>query len=262
MTRRFISFTSDFGESDGYVGAVKGVILSICPDAILTDISHSVPPQDIAHAAFVLYTAARFYPKGTIHLVVVDPEVGSDRRAICVKSNGHFFVGPDNGVFTPFLLDASAVYQLTDDNYWRDEIHPTFHGRDIFGPVAAHLAAGLNLDKLGPVIKDPVHLENWIKRSEGSMVEGAVVHIDHFGNCITSLHPEDAVALENFTIWMPDCSTAPEADKICTTYAATPLGEPCWLVGSAGLVELAVNGGNAAKDFGIERGDRVLIEKR
>ena len=261
MGRPVISFSTDFSTRDGYVGAVRGVILSISPDTRILDISHEIPPQDVAHAAFVLHTAARFFPKGTVHLAVVDPDVGTSRRAICVETEDHFFVGPDNGIFSPFLEEAIAVYSLDNDQYWRKPVSDTFHGRDIFGPVAAHLALGITPSSLGPPVDHPKRLQVWANVRSGKNIEGAIVHIDHFGNCITSLSPEDVAGLKDHTVRVEDISDLPEK-PLCGTYSDVALGESCWLTGSAGLIELAVNGGNAASAYGIERGDRIYFEQK
>lgn len=262
MTVPIISFTTDFATTDGYVGAVRGVILSICPDARIFDISHEIPPQDVYHASFALRTAVNYYPKGTIHLAVVDPAVGTERRAICVKTKEYLFVGPDNGLFTPFLDDAEVIYSLENETFWRNYVSQTFHGRDIFGPVAAHLALGTSPASLGPMINDPVRLDYWDNEIKPDKLEGSIVHIDHFGNCITSFTPEDVIKYPNFRIWLAGQPDVPEAFELFRTYAECNLGEGCWLVGSTGLVELAVNGGNAANNFKIERGDRVFVESR
>ncbi len=262
MASPIISFSSDFATLDGYAGAVRGVILSICPEARILDISHHIPPQDVAHAAFMLHTSARFYPEGTIHLAVVDPAVGTRRRALCLQTSKYVFVGPDNGIFSPFLDDKVAAYSLDNEAYWREHVSLTFHGRDIFGPVAAHLASGLNPAKLGPKIRKPVRLDSWRNRSDNGRVEGAIVHVDHFGNCITSFTAEDMIKPKRYLLWIAGNANAPETKKLKKTYADAPLGEPCWLIGSTGLIELAINGGNAAATFGIERGDPVLLEPR
>lgn len=260
MSRPIISFLTDFSTRDGYVGAVCGVIISLFPDVRISDISHEIPPQDVAHAAFVLHTAARYFPKGTIHLAVVDPAVGTSRRAICLKTENYLFVGPDNGIFSPFLEEANSIYSLENDHYWRKEVSETFHGRDIFGPVAAHLAMGLDPSLLGPKIENPSHLQTWINSRTAQRIEGAIVHIDHFGNCITSVSPEEVSNFGEYTIRVEDHLALSE-QSLCKTYADASLGESCWLPGSAGLIELAVNGGSAAEMYGIERGDKVFFEQ-
>jgi len=262
MSGPIISFTTDFATADGYVGAVRGVILSICPHARILDITHDIPPQDVYHASFVLRTAVNYYPKGAVHLAVVDPAVGTERRAICVKTENYLFIGPDNGLFTPFLNDAQVIYSLENENFWRKHVSQTFHGRDIFGPVAAHLALGVSPATLGPMISDPARLDFWDNEQKEDKLEGAIVHIDHFGNCITSFSPEDIAKYPNFRIYLAGQPQTPEAMELFRTYAESALGEGCWLTGSTGLVELAVNGGNAAEKYHIERGDRVFVESR
>ena len=260
VKRPIITFTTDFGTLDGYVGAVWGVILSICPQARILNLSHDIPAQDIAHAAFLLHNAARFYPKGTYHLAVVDPGVGTTRRGICVVTDGYVFIGPDNGIFTPFIKEDTEVYALENREFFREIVSNTFHGRDIFAPVTAHLARGLPPSDFGPRIKDPKLLPTWNNHLTDNGIEGAFVHIDRFGNSMTSFTPEDLDRFEEFNIWVPDNDEAPEGVALLRTYGEAGLGEPCWLVGSAGLIELAINGGDAAKRFSIERGDVVRIE--
>lgn len=262
MGEPIVTFTTDFSNADGYVGAVRGVILSICPAARIVDISHSVPPQDVMHAAFVLHTAAPYFPKGTFHLAVVDPQVGTQRRAICLCTDRHLFVGPDNGIFSPFLDEARAIFSLENETYWRDPVSRTFHGRDVFGPVVAHLAAGLVPEALGPQVDDPVRLPSWQNLRTDSRLEGAVVHIDHFGNCITSISPMDLEDFSAYCLWLSGSSDGPETTELSGTYADSSLGEPCWYLGSSGLIELAINGGNAAGRYAIERGDPVFVEER
>ena len=262
MNDRIITFTTDYATEDGYVGAVRGVILSICPTACIVDISHQIPPQDVGHAAFALHTSVRYFPKNTIHLAVVDPGVGSQRRALCVLTDDQILVGPDNGIFSTFLDEAKAVYSIEETRYFRDAVSATFHGRDIFGPVAAHLACGISPDKLGPLIDDPLHLLAWTNRRAIGRLEGAVVHIDHFGNCITSLSVEDLSDFNEYTVWITGNAAAPETSVLSSTFADALLGDPCWYIGSMGLIELAVNGGSAANLFGIERGDLVLVEEK
>lgn len=262
MNDRIITFTTDYATEDGYVGAVRGVILSICPTACIVDISHQIPPQDVGHAAFALHTSVRYFPKNTIHLAVVDPGVGSQRRALCVLTDDQILVGPDNGIFSTFLDEAKAVYSIEETRYFRDAVSATFHGRDIFGPVAAHLACGISPDKLGPLIDDPLHLLAWTNRRAIGRLEGAVVHIDHFGNCITSISPMDLEDFSAYCLWLSGSSDGPETTELSGTYADSSLGEPCWYLGSSGLIELAINGGNAAGRYAIERGDPVFVEER
>ncbi len=185
-----ITLITDFGERDGYVGAMKGVILGIAPGAALVDISHDIPPQDIPSAAFVLWSTYRFFPPDTVHLVVVDPGVGTQRRPIAVETRHGRFVAPDNGVLG-YVLDEEREWQavhLAEQRFWRPEVSMTFHGRDIFAPAAAHLAAGVPLHELGPAITNPVPMPfPRVRRLDGARCLARLVYIDRFGNCVTNL---------------------------------------------------------------------------
>jgi S-adenosylmethionine hydrolase len=276
-----ITLTTDFGTADGYVGTMKGVILGINPQARLIDISHHVVPQVIRQAAYILWTAVRYFPAGTVHLVVVDPGVGSARRPIAVQTPTAFFVGPDNGVFSLVLsnqqladsrwqiadhclsaisyqLSAITVVHLTNPRYWRPEVSHTFHGRDIFAPVAAHLSRGVALAELGEPIDDPVILPvlRPERRGDGSLT-GHVLHTDRFGNVITDIPAQ--LLLE------PDRWVVEVAGRrivgLRPTYAAVEPGGLVALVGSDGLLEIAVREGNAAQVLGVKVGDPVVIRQ-
>ncbi|NBD35651.1 MAG: hypothetical protein GVY30_06595, partial [Chloroflexi bacterium] len=184
-----ISLTTDFGIQDAYVGIMKGVMARIAPSAPLVDITHTVPPQDVRAAAYLLWTALPYFPEESVHLVVVDPGVGTQRRAIAARTAWGTLVGPDNGVFS-YLWAATAPQQvvaLQNTAYQRPQVSQTFHGRDIFAPAAAHLARGVPLAELGPAVSDLVRLPAPRLTVSGTRLEGEVLHIDHFGNVITSV---------------------------------------------------------------------------
>ena len=255
-----ITLTTDFGLADGYVAAVKGVILEINPDVKLVDITHDITPHSIHHAAYVLMTATPYFPPGTIHLVVVDPGVGGPRRPIAVRAGTAFFVGPDNGVFSYVLQkvppDEVTIVHLTRPFYWRVQVSATFHGRDIFAPVAAHLSLGIPITELGDLITDPVTLpEITPERKPDGTVVGHVIHVDRFGNVITNVSAHD----------LPD-STALRIglagrwiDGLSRSYSDVEPGHPVALFGSADLLEIAVREGHAARTFGVRIGDPVTI---
>ena len=184
-----ITLLTDFGTSDYFVGAIKGVILSINPHATIVDITHDIPPQDIGAAAFTLVSVYRTFPAGTVHVAVVDPGVGSTRRPILALAAEQFFVGPDNGIFS-YILDrepAASVFHLTDEQYFRQPVSSTFHGRDLFAPVAAALAGGVKPEQLGDLVNDHIRLPLLAaERSGDGTLTGRILHIDHFGNCITN----------------------------------------------------------------------------
>lgn len=185
-----ITLTTDFGSRDGYVAAMKGVMLSIDANASLIDVSHEIEPQDVMEAAFVLQTAAPYYPEGTVHLVVVDPGVGTERRAVAIKAGAHWFVGPDNGVFPLVLddVDPDSIVELDKPAAWRtDTPSQTFHGRDIFAPAAAHLHAAQDLSAVGSPVDDLRPLRWAMPIIDNHSVQGYVAHVDRFGNCITNI---------------------------------------------------------------------------
>ena len=201
---RIITLTTDFGTSDAYVGIMKGVILSINPNARVVDVTHAIPPQDIYEAAFSIYAAHSYFPKGTIHIIVVDPGVGSDRQAIVCQTESAFFVCPDNGVLSYLLqsveneekqpVDAVAIQNSA---YYLSEVSNTFHGRDIFAPVAAHLSLGVPLDDIGPPAQTLVQLPIQVPELSGNTLTGQIVKIDRFGNAITNISETAIARLEN-----------------------------------------------------------------
>ncbi len=257
---KIITLTTDFGTADGYVGAMKGVILSLAPSATIVDISHDVAPHDVRHGAWLLAAAAPFFPPGTIHVAVVDPGVGSARRGIAVQTASAVFVGPDNGLFSPFLHERVACVALTNPATQRDTVSATFHGRDIFVPVAAHLANGLPLSELGPAVDDPFSLPiPQPERLPDGRLRAEVVHVDRFGNLVTNLKLEQAgtkaVELASVRVAVGD-----ESLVVRRTYADVAPGTLLALVGSSGHLELAVREGNAAQRLGLGVGAKVAVQ--
>ena len=253
-----ITLTTDFGVHDGYVAAMKGVILRIAPGVSLVDVSHDVAPQDVAGAAYLLAGVYRFFPPETVHLVVVDPGVGTQRRGLAVRADEQLFVAPDNGVLTP-VLDAAtriAIVSLTNARYWLGEVSHTFHGRDIFAPVAAHLARGVPLEELGVSIGDPVRLGLPEPRVRGGLVEGTVVWVDHFGNLVTNIPAGALPPDETYRVTVGHLTVT----GLFTTYGQVRAGQPLALVGSHGYLEVAVREGSAAEMAGAGRGAMVRVE--
>ncbi|NJN88726.1 MAG: SAM-dependent chlorinase/fluorinase [Leptolyngbyaceae cyanobacterium SL_7_1] len=239
-----ITLLTDFGLRDSYVGVIKGVIAGIAPAVPVLDLTHQIPPQDILAARFNLATAYPYFPTGTVHVVVVDPGVGSHRRAIALQLDQGMLVGPDNGVFSGVLADhpLHTAVELTNPNYWRTA-HPssTFHGRDIFAPAAAHLAIGTPLAQLGRTI-DPstlVHTCLPAYAQDGTRLKGMVQYIDHFGNAVTTI-PAHAVAAVEWSVAIGDRLIPSQS-----SYADSAIGTPLALIGSHGWVEVAINGGSA-----------------
>ena len=258
---RILTFTTDFGHRDAYVAAMKGVVLGIDPGVCLVDVSHEIAPQDVMEAAFVLRGAVPYFPAGTVHIVVVDPGVGTARRPVALRWNDQLFVGPDNGVFT-LLLDKGVPDEavvLDRPAWWRSpEPSATFHGRDIFAPVAAHLAAGRGLDEVGSPAGalTPLHWALPVADEQG--VQGWVVHVDHFGNCITNI-PRAGFEDRRAGRALKGYAGGGILNALHATYGEAEAGEPLMLFNSADFMEIAVNGGNAAELLGIRKGDAVHV---
>jgi hypothetical protein len=254
-----ITLTTDFGLADGYAAAMKGVILSRAPRATVVDLSHEIAPFDVHHAAFVLRQAAPYFPPGVVHVCVVDPGVGGPRRGLAIAAQRQLFVGPDNGVFTPFLNEAARVFELTNPDLWLPQAGATFHGRDLFAPTAVHLAQGLPPADCGPPVTDAVRLPAWEVRREGDAFVAAVVHVDRFGNAITGLTSERLAELgaDSLRAQLPTGEVVP----LRRAYADVLPGEPLTLVGSSGLLEIAVREGSAAQRFGLTRGAPIRFAR-
>jgi S-adenosylmethionine hydrolase len=252
-----ISLTTDFGERDGYVGTMRGVILSICPTAILTDLSHYVPPQDIRTAAFVLYQAFSYYPPHAVHCVVVDPGVGSKRRAVAVRTNQGIFVGPDNGVLSMALtargINVNEAVTLINPNYQLPNVSATFHGRDIFAPAAAHIANGVPLNKLGPPAINLVQLDFDTQPQSGTC---RVMHVDRFGNLILNITIDEIDDPQRIGFSIGHQTI----ESLSHTFADVEEGQLLAYVGSLrNHIEIAIRNGNAAQKLGVQVGDVVKI---
>ncbi|HEY0705785.1 MAG TPA: SAM-dependent chlorinase/fluorinase [Polyangia bacterium] len=251
-----VTFTTDFGTADGYVGAMKGVVLSLAPDAILVDITHEVSPYDVAGGAFALAQAAPLFPAGSIHIAVVDPQVGGARAAIVVEAAGAYFVGPDNGVLSLAATGPRVAHQIAAPGFRREPVSPTFHGRDIFAPCAGKLASGAVPRDAGPLL--PAIADLALPDRDDPRV-ATVLHVDRFGNLVTSLSG-DVLEPGGWRIGVPGTSTA-FAVPAARTYADVELGALLAYVGSSGLVELAVREGSAAKKTGLGRGSVIRLRK-
>ena len=257
MFHPVITLTTDFGQADGYVGAMKGVILSLCPEATLVDISHAVRPQAIQQAAYLLSTVVPYFPPGTIHLAVVDPGVGGDRRPIVVCSERAIYVAPDNGLLSLALaLDPPHLAVQIQPG---GPLSATFHGRDLFAPAAARLACGVDPQKLGP----PIPLSGLIslpglrpQRQSGGSWLGQVFHVDRFGNLITNLQPPVVDGQSSIRVG------AARLAGLHRTFGDVAPGELVAYVGSSGYLEIAIREGNAAGLLGVGVGDAVQVEGR
>lgn len=257
---QIITLTTDFGLQDHYVATLKAVILGISPDVRLVDISHDIPPQDVMAGAWVLKNAIPWFPPGTIHLVVVDPGVGTDRNPVALEINNQFFVGPDNGIFSLIaeMNDVTAC-KLTKTDYWNgDTLSNTFHGRDIFAPVAAHLANGIPLSQLGEDLEE-LETYHWAKPiSDKDGIQGWIVHIDRFGNLISNISEEmfrDVIGDNRVRIYVGTTIL----EELVHSYGYVEEGEPAAFTGSSGMLEVAINKGNAGEMLGVKKGAQISI---
>jgi hypothetical protein len=238
---------------------MKGVILEICPEAKLVDISHLIAPHGVRSGAFVLFASYEYFPRGTVHLAVVDPGVGTERGAIAIRTGPSFFVGPDNGIFSLILGKETGweARRLENPQFRRSPLSSTFHGRDLFAPAAAHLACGANFDDLGPSC-DPT-LSAWGRPIIGDgEVRGEVIHIDRFGNAITNVPGEILEKQGPARKWTIEAGKS-VINSIQQTYGRAGTGESLALTGSTGFIEVAVNQGNAAAELELQLGTRVVF---
>jgi S-adenosylmethionine hydrolase len=258
---KIVTLTTDFGLRDPYVAEMKAAILSLCPNAVIVDITHEIEKFSIRMGAYVLASAAPYFPKGTIHVAVVDPGVGTRRRSILIQTQRGFFVGPDNGllILAAEHQGTTSVHEITNTRLMLPQVSSTFHGRDIFAPAAAHLANQVHSAEFGPEIHDVTKPEfAKVTLTKGTLV-GEVLHVDNFGNIITNLskkeiahiHAKDAIAIElpNYKLKL----------KLCKAYGEAKPQEPLALIGSHNYLEIAMNQGNAATEFKTKPGDRIKI---
>lgn len=280
---RRITLLTDFGTRDGYVAAMRGIIAGIAPEAAVEDATHEIEPGDVQAGAWALAMYAMYYPPGTIHVAVVDPGVGSARRAIAARAGGQIFVAPDNGVLTRVLEADSEIVEIQEPAYRRATVSPTFHGRDIFAPAAAHIARGISLDQLGPRALGIIRLEmpqpvrsaavsdrNANSEMSGSnaeraerpepaepLITGDVIHVDRFGNLITNIP----------AAWLPDLDDAHTIEvhagdyvvRFGKSYGVVESGVPIAYVGSARTLEIGIRDKSVAAVTGMKRGARVTV---
>ncbi|MBI4221115.1 MAG: SAM-dependent chlorinase/fluorinase [Planctomycetes bacterium] len=284
---RVITLLTDFGNQDAYVGIMKGVIAGINPFANIVDICHSISPQDIFSGAYLLYTSYKYFPRKTIHVAVVDPGVGSRRNIICVEAKNYFFLAPDNGILSFIIQDEKpkSIFRITNNKYFLSSLSNTFHGRDVFAPVAAYLSLGVRPQKMGIKINQLKQLDmpKPVHKKTGQ-VEGQIIYIDRFGNLITNIKKEYLVKWvggqkSEVGSQKPDTCKKASKEKILSqrdtmettigmkkivglskTYTDAKPGEPLVLFGSAGFLEVSINQGNAQKYFKVDKGSKIIIE--
>lgn len=261
-----ITLLTDFGLNDEYAGTMKGVILSVNPSATIIDITHNIDPHDIIQAAFTIKSSYKFFPKGTVHVVIVDPGVGGSRAIIAIEMAGHIFLAPNNGILTLLVEEGNITEIIRVDNkkFFLKSVSRTFHGRDIFAPVSAYISSGIKINNTGT----PINKNELVKLSipkpgisdKGELV-GAIVSIDHFGNLITNI---DSDCLRNFC--RPDAEKKLEIKidnskirGLSESYENSALNSPLVIIGSRGYLEIAINCGSAKKYFKAEKGDTIKV---
>jgi S-adenosyl-L-methionine hydrolase (adenosine-forming) len=257
-----ITLTTDYGTSDHLVGTLKGVLLSVNPELQIVDISHSVVPFDVLDGALCIGAAYKYFPARTVHMVIVDPGVGSARRPVLVSANNQYFVAPDNGVLSMVYERENPVVvrHITSEHYFQRPVSATFHGRDIFAPVAAWLTKNWQTEAFGETVEDHVRFALPRPKTQDGAMRGAVLKVDHFGNLMTNFTLED----------LPEAKRGPGAvsmtvggkpvKQMVENFSQGATGEAVALVGSSGFIEIAVNKGNAARTLGVNRGAEVILQ--
>jgi S-adenosylmethionine hydrolase len=272
-----IVLMTDFGYADVYAGVMKGVCAHISPHAPIADLTHGIPRGDIRQAAFKLWSAVKFFPAGTVFIIVVDPGVGTARRPIAAQWGAYLFVAPDNGVLSYLLIDSplQEAVEISNQDYLLPEVSATFHGRDIFAPAGAHLAAGVPLAELGASIPDLMRIPApALSSPQPSTLKGEMLYADHFGNLVTSIGQlRFHGGRLRFDPWLPGPESRDLPGDVCqahlptgqrlrlrSTFGAVPPGRALAYIGSSGMLEIAVNQGDAAHTFGVAPGDEIVLE--
>lgn len=257
----FITLTTDFGLADPYVAEIKAVILGIHPSVEIVDISHQIEKFNIRMGAYVMASAAPYFPKGTIHVAVVDPGVGTKRKPILIETENGFLIGPDNGVLTLAAEKQGIkhVYEIANPCYMLPKVSTTFHGRDIFAPTAAHLSKGVPPSEFGPEIRRIVKPQFAKIVRKGSMLVGEIIHVDSFGNIITNFTLKELEHLGTKASLNIKIGEISSKLKLCKAYAGIGAKRPLALIGSHDFLEISVNQGNAAKMFKAKVGDKVIL---
>jgi S-adenosylmethionine hydrolase len=252
-----VTFTTDFGRADGYTGAMKGVVLSLAPDAVVVDITHDIPARDVATGALTLAAAARWFPAGTIHVAVVDPGVGGPRAEVVVAAAGAYFVGPDNGLLALAATPPRRAWRIENAAFRHEPVSPTFHGRDVFAPAAGRLAAGWPADGAGPPLADlaPAPVPAGAPLTDDAQAE--IIHVDGFGNLVTSLTPDGPLS----GTWRLEMGARSHDLTGARTYGDVAPGSLILYAGSGGQIEIAARDGRAADICGAERGARLRLRR-
>ena len=260
---KIITFLTDFGMKSGYVAQMKGVVSSISPDARIIDITHEITPHDIREGAFVLQNTVPYYPIGTIHIGVVDPGVGTDRKGIIITTKRHVLIGPDNGLLIPaaHFLGDFTVYEITNKEYMFNNISNTFHGRDVFAPVAAHILKGIPFEKIGRKTAKFIDLDFGQGKITDKEANGKIVYIDRFGNIITNINGSGIKEVLNFDKKIKVFIKGKKKDiKFAKSYNFVKKGQLLATIGSSNYLEISINQGNAALKLGIKPEEKVKIK--
>jgi len=257
-----ITLTTDYGTSDHLVGTLKGVLLKIHPDTQIVDISHSVVPYDVLDGALCIGAAYRYFPARTVHMVIVDPGVGSARRPILVSANNQYFIAPDNGVLSMVYERENPVVvrHITSEHYFLRPVSETFHGRDVFAPVAAWLTKNWQAEAFGEIVEDHVRFALPRPKIQDGALRGAVLRVDHFGNLMTNFVLEDLPEAKRQLGAITMTVGGKPVKQLAANFAQGSAGEPVAIVGSSGFIEIAVNKGNAARALGVNRGAEVILQ--
>lgn len=255
---KIITLTTDFSTSDAYVGAMKGAILCVAPDVTIVDLAHDITPHDIFEAAFVLESAYRYFPKGTVHVVVVDPGVGTVRRRLAIRCGDYYFVGPDNGVLSYPIMNEGVCecVEIKLPERPAGLCGVTFEGRDVFGPAAARIANGTPLSDIGTAAENPVRLKIAQPIITETAIDGRIIYIDHFGNCVSNIRCQD---VQRLTGNLEVIVGGYDVGQLRSSYADVEPGEPVALINSVGHVEVAINQGSAEKDLNLKVGSKVRV---
>jgi S-adenosylmethionine hydrolase len=261
MPSKIITLTTDFGLKDPYAAEIKAAILSICPNAVIIDITHEIAKFNIRMGAYVLASAVPYFPKGAVHVAVVDPGVGTRRRPIVIQTSQGFFVGPDNGllVFAAEKQGIMRIHELANPRFMLPKVSNTFHGRDIFAPAAAHLMNGVKPAEFGPEVREAAKPEFAKVTRRNGLLVGEVLHVDGFGNIITNIKEKEVAQSHVKGAVSVELPSGKLKLKFCKAYGETKPHEPLALIGSHGFLEIALNQGSAAEKFKTKAGDSVTI---
>ncbi len=259
-SNKIITFTTDFGNRDPYVGMMKGIVLTVNPEALLIDITNEIPAHDIIYASFMLSNVYGYFPPGTIHIAIVDPGVGAGRKNIAALTENYLFIGPDNGIFSVVFTKEKVleIREITNSPFVTERVSSTFHGRDVLAPCAGHLSAGKEFSDVGPIVENIKYLKYPKLKINKNMMIGEVVSIDSFGNMITNISEQgfrSFVGKREFEIYF----ASERFNKIEKTYGNVPVGKLIAIFGSSGYLEISMNGGNASSYFMTTVGSTITI---